>query len=131
MCVNVHLKHAGRIGWHHFECMFTCVCENAHVFVSVYCWSVFRAMGWLQLVGSLKLQVSFAEYSLFYRALLQKRPIILRSLLIVATPYVCVYREHAGLVGWQHFQTLCVCASVNACDMTCSCVRRNSCICMA
>ena len=34
-----------------------------------------------------KLQVSFAEYSLFYRALLQKRPIILRSLLIVATPH--------------------------------------------
>jgi len=28
----------------------------------------------------------FAEYSLFCRALLQKRPIILRSLLIVATP---------------------------------------------
>jgi len=44
-------------------------------------------MGWLRLVGSLKLQVSFAEYSLFYRALLQTRPIILRSLLIVATPY--------------------------------------------
>jgi len=35
----------------------------------------------------LKLQVSVAEYSLFYRALLQKRPIILRSLLIVATLY--------------------------------------------
>ena len=31
--------------------------------------------------------VSFAEYRLFYRALLQKRPIILRSLLVVATPY--------------------------------------------
>ena len=44
-------------------------------------------MGWLRLVGSLKLQVFFAEYSLFYRALLQKRPIILRSLLIGATPY--------------------------------------------
>ena len=29
-------------------------------------------MGWLRLVGSLKLQVSFKEYSLFYRALLQK-----------------------------------------------------------
>jgi len=43
-------------------------------------------MGWLRLVGSLKWQVSFAEYCLFYRALLQKRPIILRSLLIVATP---------------------------------------------
>jgi len=31
--------------------------------------------------------VPFAEYRLFYRALLQKRPIILRSLLIEATPY--------------------------------------------
>jgi len=45
------------------------------------------AMGWLQRVGSFKLWVSFAEYRLFYRALLQKRPMILRSLLIVATPY--------------------------------------------
>jgi len=45
------------------------------------------AMGCLRLVGALKFQVSFAEYTLFYRALLQKRPIILRSLLIVATPY--------------------------------------------
>jgi len=43
-------------------------------------------MVWLRLVGSLKLLVSFAEYSLFYRALLQKRPIIFRSLLIIATP---------------------------------------------
>jgi len=47
-------------------------------------------MGWLQLVGSLKLQVSIAEYSLFYRALLQKRPIIFRSLLIVATPQIFI-----------------------------------------
>jgi len=44
-------------------------------------------MGWLRLVGSSKLDVSFAEYRLFYRALLQKRPIILRSLLMVATAY--------------------------------------------
>jgi len=29
----------------------------------------------------------FSEYRLFYRALLQKRPIILRSLLIDATPW--------------------------------------------
>jgi len=47
-----------------------------------------RDMGWLRLVGTLKLQVSFAEYSLCYRSLLQKRPTILRSILIVATPYV-------------------------------------------
>jgi len=45
-------------------------------------------MGWLRLVGSLKLQVSFAQYRLFYRALLQKRPVILRSLLTEATPYL-------------------------------------------
>jgi len=35
------------------------------------------AMGWLRLIGLIKSQVSFAEYSLFNRALLQKRPIIL------------------------------------------------------
>ena len=33
-------------------------------------------MGWLRLVGSLKFEVSFAEYSLFHRALLPKRPIM-------------------------------------------------------
>jgi len=38
------------------------------------------SVGWLRLVGSLKWKVSFAEYSFFYRALLQKRPMILRSL---------------------------------------------------
>ena len=41
------------------------------------------SIGWVRLVGSLKLYVSFAEYSLFNRALLQERPIILRSLLSV------------------------------------------------
>ena len=38
-------------------------------------------MGWLRLVGSLKKQVAFAEYRFFYRALLQKRPMVLRSVL--------------------------------------------------
>ena len=53
--------------------------------------TVLFAMGWLRLVGSLKLQVSFAEYILFHRALSAKRPAILRSLLIVATSYcVCL-----------------------------------------
>jgi len=54
------------------------------LFHNMWIWSV--TMGWLQWVGSLKLQVSFAGYRLFYRALLQKRPIILSILLIVATP---------------------------------------------
>ena len=61
-------------------------------------------MGWLRLVGSLKPYISFAEYSLFYRALLQKRPMLWRSLLIAATPYsscdVCV------CWNTQHEQTL-------------------------
>jgi len=41
----------------------------------------------LRLVGSLKLQVSFAKDPYKREDILQKRPIILRSLLIVATPY--------------------------------------------
>jgi len=44
-------------------------------------------MGWLRLVGSLEVQVFFAKESYKKDDILQKRPIILRSLLIVATPY--------------------------------------------
>ena len=44
-------------------------------------------MGWLRLVGSLKLQVSFAKEPYKRDDILQKRPIILMSLLIVAIPY--------------------------------------------
>ena len=58
-----------------------------------------RPMGWARLVGSLKLYVYFAEYGFFYRALLQKRHIIWRSLQniiwrslpIVATPYASTH----------------------------------------
>ena len=44
----------------------------------------------LRSVGSIKLWVSFAYYRLFYRALLQKRPIILSILLTKATPYLAL-----------------------------------------
>ena len=48
-----------------------------------------QTMGWLRLVvGSLKLQVSFAKEPYKRDYILQKRPMILRSVLIVATPYV-------------------------------------------
>jgi len=47
-----------------------------------------RCMECLRLVGSLKFYVSFAEYRLFHKALLQERPIILRSLIVLATPYL-------------------------------------------
>jgi len=43
-------------------------------------------IGWLRLVGSIQIYVSFAEYSLFYRAPLQKKPIILSMLLTEAIP---------------------------------------------
>jgi len=60
-------------------------------------------MGWLRSVGSIKLDVSFAEYRRFYRALLQKRPIILSILLAKASAYECacipvgVVRAHLQL----------------------------------
>ena len=44
------------------------------------------AMGWLPLVGSLKLHVSFAIEPYKRDYILQKRPVMRRSLLIVATP---------------------------------------------
>ena len=48
----------------------------------------FVTVGWLRLAGSLKLEVSFAKEPYKRDCILQKRPIILRSLLIIATPYV-------------------------------------------
>jgi len=45
-------------------------------------------MGRLRLVGSLNLQVSFAKELYKRDDILQKRPIILRHLLMVATPYL-------------------------------------------
>jgi len=67
--------------WHTYEWVmshmresFHCVCQSS--------------MGWLRLVGSFKLQVSFAKEPYTRDDILQKRPIILRSLLIEATPYL-------------------------------------------
>ena len=42
---------------------------------------------WLRLVGSFKLYVAFAKEPYKRDDILQRRPIILRSLLTVATPY--------------------------------------------
>jgi len=44
-----------------------------------------QSMGWLRLVSSLKLYVSFAKEPCKRDDILQKRPIILRSLQMVAT----------------------------------------------
>ena len=48
-------------------------------------------MGWLRVVDSLKLYVSFAKEPYKRDDILQKRPEILRSLLIEATP--CIWRD--------------------------------------
>jgi len=69
----------------------TCVCVRERVWaqaaVCLRPWlHAISPIGWLRLVGSIKLQVSFAEYGLFYRAPLQKRPVILSILLTEATP---------------------------------------------
>jgi len=85
-------------------CVGVRVCECVRVCVRE---TIQGTYGVAQLVGSLKLYVSIAEYSLFHRALLQKRPIILRSLLIVATPH------------WMSRGGLCVCV----CVCECECVR--------
>jgi len=82
MCIYVYMY----ICMHQVMCIYFDVCIGAcknHVFVP---------MGWLQLVGSIKLQVFCAEYCLFYRALLQMRPIILSILLTEATPYLYQWR---------------------------------------
>jgi len=47
-----------------------------HIYIYIYISIYPTAMGWLRSVGSIKLQVSCAGYCLFYRVLLQKRPII-------------------------------------------------------
>jgi len=54
----------------------------------VICQGTSMTMGWLHVAGSLKLQVSFAKEPYERDDILQKRPIIFRSLLISATPYM-------------------------------------------
>jgi len=49
-------------------------------------------MGWLWLVGSIKLYVSFAKKPYKRDDILRKRPMILSILLPVATPYQRVAR---------------------------------------
>ena len=70
----------------HFFLDMTCHSYDVyHVTLSL---SWLSAMGWLRSVGSIKLYVSFAEYCLCCRAILQQRPIILSILAAKATPYL-------------------------------------------
>ena len=70
VCVCVRVRVCVR------ACVRACVRVCSCVHVSGYMCSLALAlavrMGWLRLVGSIKSQVSFAEYRLFYRALFAK-----------------------------------------------------------
>jgi len=59
------------------------MCDMTHSFVA----STHDDTGWLRLVGSIKLFVSFAKEPYRRDDILQKRPVILSILLTVATPY--------------------------------------------
>ena len=98
---------------------------------------MFVHMGWLRLVGSLKLQVSFAEYRLFYRFLV--RSLLVTKVLVAATPYTkyeeCVFAcvcAHARVEIHSSRKTgsqpiymniyVCVCVYVRVCVCVCVCV---------
>ena len=64
------------------QCLLQCVLQC--VFSMIARWHL--QMGWLRTVGSIKVYVPFAEYSLSYRSLLQKRPMIV-SMLLTDVPH--------------------------------------------
>jgi len=68
--------------------------------------SLAGGMGWQRWVGSKNLYISFAEYCLFYRALLQKRSIILSILLTEVTPYdlSMAYMPLSWVVNWPLYR---------------------------
>ena len=61
--------------------------ENTQSTMHTHIQNTYPHMGWLRLSGSLKSQVSFAKEPYKRDDNLQKKPMILSSLLIVATPY--------------------------------------------
>jgi len=67
------------------------VCSNVNMCIIIaVVYVIDVCMGWLRLVGCLKTYVSLQNIGLFCRVLLQKRPIFLNILLIVATPQQCM-----------------------------------------
>jgi len=72
-------------------------------------------MGWLQLVGLIKLYVSFAKETYKRNDILQKRPIILSILLTVATPYANWRRLHllgAAIYRYRYVYIVSICAQI-------------------
>jgi len=96
--------------------MYVCVCVS----------DTFLTMGWLRLVGFLKLWVSFAKEPYKRDNILQKRPIILRSLLIVATPYLHLYVHECLRMHVRVYVYVCVCVCVCMCMINYTSLVQNS-----
>jgi len=79
--------------------------DYIHVYWHVNC----VIMGWLRLVWSIKLEVCFAKESYKGDYILQKRPVILSSLLTVATPYIHVY--------WHVRSVFCILTCIWTCQI--------------
>jgi len=99
--------------WHD---LFICVtwlihtCDITQLCVWHDVFHTYSDMGWLQLVGSIKLYVSFAKEPYKRDAMLQKRPIILSILLTVAN-------DMAHSYVWHHL-FIRVTWLIHTCDMT-------------
>ena len=130
------------------------MCDMTHSREMSFCAHADQYMGWLRLVGFLKLYFYFAKETYKRDDILQKRLMILRSLLNVATPYsstawhdsvMCVtYRiivwhihvcdvthsceSHVKLPCVSHSTSICVTWLVHMWYMTQCCVRHDSCI---
>jgi len=70
--------------------MYVRLCQAQFVIVTERDTAKCVGMGWLRLAGSLKTQVFFAKEPYKRAYILQKRPIFLRSLLIITTPYATI-----------------------------------------
>jgi len=102
-CAYIHMDIYVAIHTYLYLCRPTYGCQNlqtcTHMYMNIYViyihiyifMDLHAAMGWLQLVGSLKLQVSFAKEPYKRDDVLHKKPMISRNLLIVATPYQHLY----------------------------------------
>jgi len=81
---------------------------NTHIHRTLY-----SLMGWLQLVGSIKLKVSFAKEPYKRDYILQKRPITLSILLSVATPYIKINFVEVPQMPQRHRIQTIVCSVKN------------------
>ena len=77
---------------HMFSYRDTCILDLTPRAYSRQPRHLFHTMGWLRLAGCFKIQVSFAKEQYKRDLYSAKRPIFLRILLIVATPYIHVTR---------------------------------------